>query len=225
MRFMMTSERTAKYVDALVRHGPKFNYSHWLAQVKRESTQPNPTTTLPADQPGICEKGHFLSTTPPPDIRRKPRAAIIRGDAQPARRSTLAPIHPRENGGATRKSLRDRLTNVSCAWIDFEECRDRDAVYGYLSAVYCLVRRYVGRRRKKRLVRRAFQYAGLAVDTNADPYAVVIRVTCDREKIDNKTISKWSRALRYVAKFKKGTPLKTFIKNRGGINACAALLN
>jgi hypothetical protein len=51
----------------------------------------------------------------------------------------------------------------------------------------------------------------------------VIRATCDREKLDNKTISKWSRALRYVAKFKKGTPLKTFIKNRGGVNACAAL--
>jgi hypothetical protein len=36
-----------------------------------------------------------------------------------------------------------------------------------------------------------------------------------REKIDNKTISKWSRALRYVAKFKKGAPLKTFIAHIG----------
>jgi hypothetical protein len=71
-------------------------------------------------------------------------------------------------------------------------------------------------------VRRAFQYAGLPVDTNVDPYTVVIRATCDREKIDNKVISKWSMPLRYVAKFKKGAPRKTFIKNRGGVNACAA---
>jgi hypothetical protein len=215
---MMTSERTAKYVDALVRHGPKFNYSSWLAQIKRENTQPNPVPAPPASHP--C---HFSNPTPAPDIRRGLRTGIIRGDAQPARRSTLAAIHPRKNSGATRKSLRDRLANVSCAWVDFEECRDRDAVYGYLSAVYCLERRYVGRRRKERLVRRAFQYAGLPIDTNSDPFAVVVRATCDREKIDNKTISKWSRALRYVAKFKKGTPLKTFIKNRGGLNACAAL--
>jgi hypothetical protein len=220
---MLRSERTAKYLDALVRHGPKFDYSRWLAQIKRENTQPNPVTTLPAGQPGICEKGHFSNPTPAPNIRRKPPVAIKRGGTQPARRPTPAAIHPGENGGATRKSIRDRLANVSCAWADFEECRDRDAVYGYLRAVYCLVRRYVGRRRKKRLVRRAFQYAGLPVDANADPFAVVIRATCDREKIDNKVISKWSRALRYVAKFKNRTPFQTFIKNRGGINACAAL--
>jgi hypothetical protein len=89
--------------------------------------------------------------------------------------------------------------------------------------VYCLVRRYEGQGRPNRLVRRAFKYAGLPVDKNAVPFAVVIRATCDRHKIDNKTISKWARALRYVAKFKRRTPLKTFIKSRGGINACAAL--
>jgi hypothetical protein len=56
-----------------------------------------------------------------------------------------------------------------------------------------------------------------------DPFAVVIRSTCDG-KADNKTISKWSRALRYVARVKKPRrPLTTFMKNRGGINACAGL--
>jgi hypothetical protein len=160
----------------------------------------------------------------PAERSREGGGRITRGDAQLARQSNLAAIHPRQNRDRTSKtSMRDRLANVSDACVDFEECRDRDAVYKYLSAVYGLVRRYEGRGRTKRLVRRAFRYARLPVDTNSDPFAVVIRATCDREKIDNKVISKWSRALRYVAKFKKGTPLKTFIKNRGGINACAAL--
>jgi hypothetical protein len=30
-------------------------------------------------------------------------------------------------------------------------------------------------------------------------------------------------ALRYVARVRKRIPLKTFMKNRGGVNACAAL--
>jgi hypothetical protein len=41
---------------------------------------------------------------------------------------------------------------------------------------------------------------------------------------DNKTISKWARALRYVARCKKpGTPLKAFMTEAGGVNACANL--
>jgi hypothetical protein len=46
---------------------------------------------------------------------------------------------------------------------------------------------------------------------------------CTSERnIDNKTISKWARALRYAAHCKKrGTPLNRFVKKMGGINACA----
>jgi hypothetical protein len=38
---------------------------------------------------------------------------------------------------------------------------------------------------------------------------------------DNKMISKWARALRYVAECKEhGTRLKAFMKEAGGVNAC-----
>jgi hypothetical protein len=104
-----------------------------------------------------------------------------------------------------------------------QETRDRDAVYRYLRAVFSIVRHCSWRRRTKKLVRRAFKFAGLPVDMNADPFAVVVRCTCEH-KLDNKTISKWSRALRYAAKFKAPrVSLKTFMKSRGGINECAAL--
>jgi hypothetical protein len=55
---------------------------------------------------------------------------------------------------------------------------------------------------------------------NADPFAVIIRCTCEQQ-LNRKIISKYSRALQYVAQVKKRTPLKTFMKKRGGINGCA----
>jgi hypothetical protein len=87
--------------------------------------------------------------------------------------------------------------------------------------VFSIVKHYSGRRRTKKLLRRAYKFAELSIDPTADPFAAVIRCTCDG-KADNKTISKWSRALRYVARVKKPRHrLTIFMKNRGGINACA----
>src|ERR1700732_636033 len=56
-----------------------------------------------------------------------------------------------------------------------------------------------------------------------EPFAAVILCTSDPDKVDARTRSKWSRALRYVAEYKDlDEPLRDFIVRRGGINACAA---
>jgi len=125
----------------------------------------------------------------------------------------------------TRKSLENRLkrrlAKVSDAFDEFQESRVRDAVFSYLATVFAVVVDHKGRRRTKQLLRRAFQFAGLPVDKNADPFATVIRCTSERN-VDNKTISKWARALRYAAYCKRPrTSLKRFVKKMGGINACA----
>jgi len=53
----------------------------------------------------------------------------------------------------------------------------------------------------------------------------VILCTADRQKVDKRTRSKWSRVLRYSAEYKlHGEPLDQFIKRKGGINKCAARL-
>jgi hypothetical protein len=55
-----------------------------------------------------------------------------------------------------------------------------------------------------------------------EPFAAVIVCTADRQKVDKRTRSKWSRALRYAAKYKTSAePLATFILRKGGINQCA----
>ena len=136
--------------------------------------------------------------------------------------------HPISSGQAEKaskqtKSLRQRLAHVAHVWDELQETRDRDAVYDYLRAVFSIVRHYLGRRRTKRLMRRACKFAGLPVDMNADPFAVLIRCTCENS-LDRKTVSKWSRALRYAARSKKPrVRLIPFMRKRGGITGCAAL--
>jgi hypothetical protein len=97
----------------------------------------------------------------------------------------------------------------------------RDAVYGYLDAVFAIVEHYRVRRRTKRLLRRASEFSGLPFDKQADPFTALIRCT-SADEVDNKTISKWARALRYVAHCNvPRTRLKMFMKKAGGVNACA----
>jgi hypothetical protein len=116
-----------------------------------------------------------------------------------------------------------RLEKVRDAWDVFQASRARDAVYGYLDAVFAIVTRYKVRGRATRLLRRAFEFAKLPFDKNADPFTVIIRCTSSGDS-DNKTISKWARALRYVARYKApSTQLKMFMKQAGGVNACAEM--
>jgi hypothetical protein len=58
---------------------------------------------------------------------------------------------------------------------------------------------------------------------NDEPFAAIILATADRQKVDKRTRSKWSRALRYAAERKTHSePLAAFVRRKGGINKCAA---
>ncbi len=109
---------------------------------------------------------------------------------------------------------------VRDAWKQFQASRTRDSVYGYLEQVSVVVEHYKARRKTKTLLRHAFKLAVVSFDENADPFTAVIRATCE---VDSKTISKWARALRYVAYCEvPSASLKSFMKEAGGVNACAA---
>ena len=59
--------------------------------------------------------------------------------------------------------------------------------------------------------------------TTDEPFAAIILCTADREKVDKRTRSKWSRVLRYAAEYKTtAEPLAAFVQRKGGINKCAA---
>jgi hypothetical protein len=130
--------------------------------------------------------------------------------------------HHEPRNKTPKARLRRRLEKIRDAWDDFQANRARDAVYGYLEAVFAIVEHYKVRRRTKRLLRHASVFADQPLDKNTDPFTAVVRCTCD-DNADSKTISKWAGALRYVPHCKApGARLKTFMKEAGGVNACAA---
>ena len=212
------SPRTAKYVEAMIRGGDNFDYNKWLKEVREEEAQAR----------------HVLTSNTRPDVvaaqvdnpinrsdSRDPRPNL--GPALINNPRTSSRLHRQAESQTRKARLRRWLEKVHRAWNDFQSSRRRDAVYNYLQAVSTIVEHFRVRRRTKGLLRRAFEFANLPFAKNADPFSAVIRCTCD-DNLDSKTISKWAGALRYVARCKQpDTRLKSFMKEAGGVNACADL--
>ena len=131
---------------------------------------------------------------------------------------------PAANIDLSIEALKANLQRLEWQWEAYQSTRDRDAIYEYLTAVFELVT--------------VWKHEGTAVDyarwalwlrghrsavVSPEPFAAVIFCTADRKKVDYRTRSKWSRVLRYAAKFKDlDEPLRDFIKRKGGVNRCAA---
>jgi hypothetical protein len=123
----------------------------------------------------------------------------------------------------TTQALREDLLRVRLAWEDCQTSRDRNAIYGYLTAVFDLVMWWAAEGRAISRARWALQLHGLDLPTTDEPFAAVILCTADRQKVDKRTRSKWSRVMRYAAEYKTSAePLAAFVRRKGGINKCAA---
>ena len=209
--------RTANYVTALIREGDNFDYCRWLEQVRVEETPARELRKAKTEQIVSEEIGAAVGTCrgreTSPNVRPFNRRVPIPIGITHSRRKAL------HSSSGTR--IKWRFQKIRDAWDKFQANRARDAVYGYLEAVFAIVKHYKVRRRTKKLLRHAFECAELPFDKNADPFTAVIRCTSD-DNADNKTISKWARALRYVARSKVApAQLKAFMKEVGGVNACA----
>jgi hypothetical protein len=69
----------------------------------------------------------------------------------------------------------------------------------------------------------ALQLQRLDLPATDEPFPAVILCTADREKVDKRTRSKWSRVMRYAAEYTTNAePLAAFVRRKGGINKCAA---
>ena len=124
----------------------------------------------------------------------------------------------------TTDRVRRQLLRLRKTWSACQRNRNRDAIYKYLGGVYELVARWRSQghvESRARCVRTLMQKT---TSLEPDPFALVIEATSDLKKVDRKMRSKWSRVLQFAEKYKpEAVPLKTFIKQHGGINACAAL--
>jgi len=101
--------------------------------------------------------------------------------------------------------------------------RERNAIYGYLTAVFDLVMWWKAEDRAISRARWALQLQRRDLPTTDEPFAAIIRCTADPAKVDKRTRSKWSRVMRYATEYKiNAEPLAAFIQRKGGINKCAA---
>jgi len=213
------SPRTAKNVEAMIRGGDNFDYDKWLKDVREEEArakQAQPTGT--PGGPAPAQIAVQIKTFDDEHLRPNPALPLT---AKTTLARALRRPHRQAKNKTPKARLRLWLERVRGVWDDFQSSRRRDAVYGYLEAVFAIVEHYKVRRRTTRLLRHAFEFADLPFNENADPFTAVIRCACGNAA-DSKTISKWSRALRFVARSKEpDIGLRTFIKKAGGINACA----
>jgi hypothetical protein len=216
----LSSARTADYVSALIREGDNFDYCRWLQEVRAEETQAKlrPQTTTS----GKIRAVEIGPPTGTPDCRKASPSWTLFTRNQPIP-GGLHRSHREPLGSTSSTRIRRRFEKIRDVWNRFQTSRARDAVYGYLEAVFAIVTHYKVRRKTKKLLRHAFKLAELPFDRNADPFTAVIRCTC-ADLADSKAISKWARALRYVARCKEPVArLRTFMKEAGGVNACASL--
>jgi hypothetical protein len=214
------SSRTADYLAALSREGDKFDYWRWLQQVRREEGQAKRRLPTITEQNRAGQMDASVSIvdrreTSSNEKQFKGRVPIPTG----IRRS-----HPKLLCSISGTRITRRLHNVREAWSDFQANRTRDAVYGYLSAVFGTTMHYKVRRKTKKLLRYAFKFAKLPFDEKADPFTAVVRCTSD-DNADTKSISKWARALRYVASRKvSATPVEhVYEGSRWGQCVCKPL--
>jgi hypothetical protein len=120
-------------------------------------------------------------------------------------------------------ALRQDLERLRGIWEDCQASRDRNAIYGYLTAVHGLVAWWAADGRDVDRARRALRLQRLAVSDREDPFAAIIRCTTDPVKTDKRTRSKWSRLMRYAVAYKPDSEaFDQFIRRKGGINACVA---
>jgi hypothetical protein len=134
------------------------------------------------------------------------------------------PKRPPFNIEFSIEALKANLGRLRGEWEDYQSTRNRDGIYGYLTAVFELVMWWAHEGRAAEYTRRALclKERRLMVEVQ-EPFSAVIFCTADPGKVDFRTRSKWSRVLRYAAEFKRlDEPLREFIKRKGGINKCAA---
>ena len=121
------------------------------------------------------------------------------------------------------EALQANLLRLQNEWETVQASRDRDAIYGYLAAVFELVEWWDQEGKAVKRAHRALHLRGHKSAREPEPFAAVILCTSDPDKVDDRTRSKWSRVLRYAAECKDlDEPLRDFIKRKGGLNGCAA---
>ena len=123
----------------------------------------------------------------------------------------------------TSDALENDIERLCKAWRRYKRSRKRTAIYRFLNTVLEIAT--IWRADGKLLSRaaNALRMSGGKQPLELEPFRALIAVAARPRPVDDRTLSKWSRTLRFAASKKlPSTPLRKFIKRYGGINDCAA---
>ena len=129
---------------------------------------------------------------------------------------TAEQSHGAPSIGYSSEALLQDLEQVAKIWRDFQSSRTRDAVYGYLAAIFALVEWWTIDKREISRARLALQLRGIGIPEEIEPFAAVIVVTSHPAKLDKRMTSKYSRTLWYAEKYNRAMHL-TQVLSIGGV--------
>jgi hypothetical protein len=99
---------------------------------------------------------------------------------------------------------------------------NRMAVHRFLGAIFNLVTRWESEDRLEEALYRLLDSLKVPVPLRIGE-AFAVAIYCTAPQVDQKSRSKWARALRYAAANQPDDEsIKSFFKRNGGINACAS---
>jgi hypothetical protein len=202
----MAESLTSQYINAF-RAGLRLDYQTWLGQRQAGGAEMPAAPARPLPQPPLSGLGG--------------KANVLHGRQRSRRTSSRRSIDTGLKGRPDGKQPGNCLPRVGDAWDEFQTSRKRDAVYGFLAAVFHAVQELGALGPIRKRARRGLRRLGLRLRKSGDIFAAVIRHAAG-DAIDSKEASRLSRVLRYAARYKRNESLKAFIKKRGGLNGVAA---
>ena len=87
-----------------------------------------------------------------------------------------------------------RISRVRIAWEDCQSSRDRNAIYGYLTAVFDLVMWWAAQDRAISRARWALRLCRADLLSGDEPFAAIILVTADRKIVLQNSLLRCERA-------------------------------
>ena len=123
----------------------------------------------------------------------------------------------------SQQALHNDLRRLQKAWRAYQESRRRDAIYEFLGCVLEILAIWTVDNSASGRSRQALALSGAPTPAANEPFVLLITAAAHPHRVDERTLSKWTRVLQFAAEHKlPSTPLEAFAKRYGGINNCAA---
>jgi hypothetical protein len=114
---------------------------------------------------------------------------------------------------------KSQLKKLEAAFEEYQSTRKRDAVYGYLTAVYRFARRFEKASHRRMVGQHMLALKDRGSRKTDNAFSAILRAT---STVNEQTRWKWVQCLAFARREKIASDaLQSFIKKHDGINECA----